>query len=228
MIALSPPPHLLICHREAPEKCHTGLGKRAGTFGHGHAVRGLEPSSHTAPRASNATTTMALTLPFLSFSGIKLVPVRCARAAIAGTRAGPARDLLPRAPRPVPVSSPGGRANSRKKYPPPPHPILSRSAGGRNPRTATAATRYTIRASDGEDEPFEISLKVEGMMCDGCAESVTEALSAAPAVADVKVSLEEKKVSVFVTCDTMMDGLAMMPELVEAVKGAGFEAEPDF
>ena len=65
-------------------------------------------------------------------------------------------------------------------------------------------------------------------MCDGCAESVTEALSAAPAVADVKVSLEEKKVSVFVTCDTMMDGLAMMPELVEAVKGAGFEAEPDF
>ena len=100
MIALSPPPHLLICHREAPEKCHTGLGKRAGTFGQGHAVRGLEPSSHTA-RASNATTTMALTLPFLSFSGIKLVPVRCARAEIAGTRAGPARDLLPRAPRPV-------------------------------------------------------------------------------------------------------------------------------
>ena len=127
MIARSPPPHLLICHREAPEKCHTGLGKRAGTFGHGHAVRGLEPSSHTAPRASNATTTMALTLPFLSFSGIKLVPVRCARAEIAGTRAGPARDLLPRAPRPVPVSSPRGRANSRKKYPPPPsHPLSQR------------------------------------------------------------------------------------------------------
>jgi len=33
---------------------------------------------------------------------------------------------------------------------------------------------------------------------------------------------------VFVQCDTMMDGLALMPALVEAVKGAGFEAEPEF
>jgi len=67
------------------------------------------------------------------------------------------------------------------------------------------------------------------MMCDGCASSVTEALeAAADAVKDVKVDLEAKKVSVFVACDTMMDGLAMMPQLVEAVQEAGFEAEPDF
>ena len=56
-------------------------------------------------------------------------------------------------------------------------------------------------------------------MCDGCASSVTEALeAAADAVKDVKVDLEAKKVSVFVACDTMMDGLAMMPKLVEAVQ----------
>jgi|TARA_B110000977_G_scaffold108144_1_gene140835 copper chaperone CopZ len=91
------------------------------------------------------------------------------------------------------------------------------------------ASRYTIRASSSEDEPFEIALKVEGMMCDGCATSVTEALTGSlDAVKDVKVDLEGKKVSVFVACETMMDGLAMMPALVEAVQEAGFEAEPDF
>ena len=66
-------------------------------------------------------------------------------------------------------------------------------------------------------------------MCDGCVSSVTEALEAAEdAVKEVKVDLEAKKVSVFVARDTMMDGLAMMPQLVEAVQEAGFEAEPDF
>merc|ERR1712205_146507 len=128
---------------------------------------------------THARASMSLTLPFLSFSGIKLVPA---------------------------------------------------SAGNSRAKTATpAASRYTIRASNGSDEPFEISLKVEGMMCDGFASSVTEALeAAADAVKDVKVDLEAKKVSVFVACDTMMDGLAMMPKLVEAVQEAGFEAEPDF
>lgn len=66
-------------------------------------------------------------------------------------------------------------------------------------------------------------------MCDGCVSSVTEALEAVEdAVKEVKVDFDAKKVSVFVACDTMMDGLAMMPQLVEAVQEAGFEAEPDF
>ena len=67
-------------------------------------------------------------------------------------------------------------------------------------------------------------------MCEGCAESVTEALNGASGVnvSDVKVDLETKIVSVFVECDTMMDGLSKLPTLVEAVKGAGFEAEPEF
>jgi len=126
--------------------------------------------------------TMSLTLPFLSFSGIKLVPVS------AGSH---------------------GR-------------VASTSA-------PAVASRYTIKASTSEDEPFEIALKVEGMMCDGCATSVTEALLAATsAVKDVRVDLDTKKVSVFVTCETMMDGLGMMPTLVDAVVNAGFKAEPDF
>jgi hypothetical protein len=44
----------------------------------------------------------------------------------------------------------------------------------------------------------------------------------------VRVDLDTKKVSVFVTCETMMDGLGMMPTLVDAVVNAGFKAEPDF
>ena len=75
---------------------------------------------------------------------------------------------------------------------------------------------------------MEIALKVEGMMCEGCAESVTAALTDTGKVKDVKVDLDAKLVSVFVECETMMDGLAMIPSLVEAVKGAGFEAEPEF
>jgi hypothetical protein len=39
------------------------------------------------------------------------------------------------------------------------------------------------------------------------------------------VDLDTKMVSAFVRCDTMMEGLAMIPTLVDAVKGAGFEAE---
>ena len=40
----------------------------------------------------------------------------------------------------------------------------------------------------------------------------------------MRVDLDTKKVSVFVTCETMMDGLGMMPTLVDAVVNAGFKA----
>ena len=160
---------------------------------------------------------MSLTLPFLSFSGIKLVPVRSVSAPplTAPRRARSASS---------PSRTSRGKLTEISLIQP------ERSAGNSRAKTAApAASRYTIRASSGSDEPFEISLKVEGMMCDGCVSSVTEALEAAEdAVKEVKVDLEAKKVSVFVACDTMMDGLAMMPQLVEAVQEAGFEAEPDF
>ena len=153
MIALSPPPHLLICHREAPEKCHTGLGKRAGTFGHGHAVKGLEPSSHTAPRASNATTTMALTLPFLSFSGIKLVPVRCARAPRSRARARVRRAISSRArPAPSRFLHLAGALTAEKNIPGPPIPSSLAAPAAvtrarRRRRRGTRSGRRTARTS---------------------------------------------------------------------------------
>ena len=85
-----------------------------------------------------------------------------------------------------------------------------------------------VCATAGDDEPMEITLKVDGMMCDGCAETVTNALKAKRGVKSVKVDLETKKVSVFVECDTMVEGLTRLPELVGAVTKAGFKAEPEF
>lgn len=41
---------------------------------------------------------------------------------------------------------------------------------------------------------MEIALKVDGMMCDGCAESVTAALTGTGKVEQVKVNLEAKMV----------------------------------
>jgi copper chaperone CopZ len=66
------------------------------------------------------------------------------------------------------------------------------------------------------------------MLCEGCASSVTEALEATGAVSGVEVDLESKLVTVSVPCESQMDGLAAMPKLVDAVKGAGFDAEPEF
>ena len=68
------------------------------------------------------------------------------------------------------------------------------------------------------------------MMCEGCAESVTEALRKASPdrVVTVDVNLETKMVRVGVNAESAVAGLTLMPALVDAVKGAGFEAEPDF
>jgi copper chaperone CopZ len=54
---------------------------------------------------------------------------------------------------------------------------------------------FTVRAA-ADDDSVEIALKVEGMMCDGCASSVTEALTgASPDVSSVDVNLETKMVT---------------------------------
>ena len=68
------------------------------------------------------------------------------------------------------------------------------------------------------------------MMCEGCAESVTEALRKASPdrVVTVDVNLETKMVRVGVNAESAVAGLMLMPALVDAVKGAGFDAEPEF
>jgi len=75
-----------------------------------------------------------------------------------------------------------------------------------------------------------ISLKVEGMMCDGCAESVETCLRKAQgvSVSAVDVNLNTKMVKVSVNCASVVEGLTRIPALVEAVRAGGFDAEPEF
>jgi cation transport ATPase len=40
--------------------------------------------------------------------------------------------------------------------------------------------------ADPDEEPMEIAFKVEGMMCDGCVETVTAVLTGTGKVQDVK------------------------------------------
>ena len=47
-------------------------------------------------------------------------------------------------------------------------------------------------------------------------------------VAAVDVNLESKMVRVGVKAESAVAGLTLMPALVDAVKGAGFDAEPEF
>lgn len=139
-------------------------------------------------------------------------------------------------PRPTPAQPLEPRRRLPKLTRPRARPIPNlRSA--RRVRVATAALPrgFTVRAAAADaggasdDDTVEIALKVDGMMCEGCAESVTEALrKASPDVAAVDVNLESKIVRVGVKAESAVAGLTLMPALVDAVKGAGFDAEPEF
>ncbi|MEJ2371096.1 MAG: cation transporter [Gemmatimonadales bacterium] len=64
----------------------------------------------------------------------------------------------------------------------------------------------------------QLTLAIEGMMCDGCAASVREALAEVAGVESVDVTLKEKRPRVMVDKGT--------PEaaLIAAVAAAGYEA----
>ena len=140
-------------------------------------------------------------------------------------------------PRPTPAQPLEPRRRLPKLTRPRACPIPNlRSA--RRVRGAPAALPrgFTVRAAAAaggggasDDDTVEIALKVDGMMCEGCVESVTEALrKASPDVAAVDVNLESKMVRVGVKAESAVAGLTLMPALVDAVKGAGFDAEPEF
>jgi copper chaperone len=62
---------------------------------------------------------------------------------------------------------------------------------------------------------------VDGMTCNGCVRSVTNAIRQAPGVADVDVSLGDRRATV------TYDPAACSPaKIVDAIVGAGFEAKP--
>lgn len=59
-------------------------------------------------------------------------------------------------------------------------------------------------------------LSVTGMACNGCVKTVTKVLSAVPGVTSAEVDLEAARATV--------QGTAPVERLIEAVKGAGFDA----
>lgn len=61
-----------------------------------------------------------------------------------------------------------------------------------------------------------IELKVDGMTCGGCVNSVTRAVKALDAGAEVRVDLATKRVTV--------DGKASEQEVIRALDDAGYEA----
>jgi len=107
------------------------------------------------------------------------------------------------------------------------HTASARSSGRRVGQSRQGLT-FVPRASDGEgdSESFEIDLKVTGMACEGCADSVRTVLGKLAEVKAVEVELESGVVTVEVIADTMGEVLAALPALVGAITDAGFEAEP--
>ncbi len=65
-----------------------------------------------------------------------------------------------------------------------------------------------------------VSLAVQGMKCDGCASTVSEALAAVTGVESVDVQLGESRASLVVENATSDEAL------VAAVEAAGFGASP--
>jgi copper chaperone len=62
---------------------------------------------------------------------------------------------------------------------------------------------------------------VDGMTCNGCVKSVTNAIRQSPGVANVDVSLGDKRATV------EYDPSVCSPaQIVDAIVGAGFEAKP--
>ena len=63
-----------------------------------------------------------------------------------------------------------------------------------------------------------IELKVDGMTCGGCVNSVTRAVKALDADAEVRVDLATKRVSI--------GGKVSEQEVIRALDDAGYEAAP--
>ena len=105
----------------------------------------------------------------------------------------------------------------------------SRDAVAAQSRDAESDAR--VGRGVGVERARVVELKVEGMMCDGCAESVTTKLmnnDKGVKVTAVDVDLATKIVRVSIDCESVVDGVTKLPALVETVVEGGFEAEPIF
>ena len=88
-------------------------------------------------------------------------------------------------------------------------------------------SRASSSSSSGEND-VEVVIKVPDMMCEGCSETVTNALKSESSVGEISIDLETKLVSVNVRGSSAVEAMAKIPTLVEALKENGFDSEPVF
>src|SRR5690348_15878774 len=87
-------------------------------------------------------------------------------------------------------------------------------------RTMSVTHPSTAKPSPGRDS-LATELKVTGMNCNGCVQSVNRALQGVPGVARAEVWLEQAQARVRWQTDARDD----VPRLVAAVTAAGYKAE---
>ena len=100
----------------------------------------------------------------------------------------------------------------------------------------TSAAGTTGGNGDDDEETIKVILKVPDMMCEGCAESVTNALessdsfsSSSSVKGEISIDLETKLVTVSVKgCASAVEAMGKIPEFVQALKENGFDSEPVF
>ena len=103
-------------------------------------------------------------------------------------------------------------------------------------RVKVTSAAGTTGNGDDDEETIKVILKVPDMMCEGCAESVTNALESSDSFAssssvkgEISIDLETKFVTVSVKgCASAVEGLGKIPEFVQALKENGFDSEPVF
>ena len=107
-------------------------------------------------------------------------------------------------------------------------PMKGKSTGRRSRSSGRTAPRASSSSSSGEND-VEVVIKVPDMMCEGCSETVTNALKSESSVGEISIDLETKLVSVNVRgCASAVEAMAKIPTLVEALKENGFDSEPVF
>ncbi len=110
--------------------------------------------------------------------------------------------------------------------------------GFRRQRVRVKVTSATGTTGNGDDdeETIKVILKVPDMMCEGCAESVTNALESSDSFAssssvkgEISIDLDTKLVTVSVKgCASAVEAMGKIPEFVQALKENGFDSEPVF
>ena len=103
-------------------------------------------------------------------------------------------------------------------------------------RVKVTSAAGTTGNGDDDDETIKVILKVPDMMCEGCAESVTNALessdsfsSSSSVKGEISIDLETKFVTVSVKgCASAVEAMGKIPEFVQALKENGFDSEPVF